>query len=335
MIFIDGIIFSLQKSGGISVLFNEIISRLPKENYKLIGFNAEPPSYVADGNYSFVSPRLMERYRRVLVNCEAGIFHSTYYRLPATKSCKVVTTVHDFTYEYFSNNFRRTVHAFQKNKAISESDKIICVSENTRQDLLEFLGNEYEERTFVVNNGVSSDYYYRPEIDTETQVIFVGARSGYKNFKSVVQALSGLQDLHLICVGGGAMTSAEIDLMDKHIPGRYRHAGYLTNDQLNCEYNRSLCLIYPSLYEGFGIPVLEAMRAGCPVIAVNKSSIPEVTGSAAILLDSGDADEIRQGISTITATSCRDDLVEKGRVQASKFSWDRTYKQTLEVYESL
>ncbi|OGP64590.1 MAG: hypothetical protein A3K22_06425 [Deltaproteobacteria bacterium RBG_16_42_7] len=335
MILFDGIIFNLQRSGGISILFNEIFSRLPVNSYELIGFQHTPPPTVAIKNYFFQAPRLMERYRPALVDHKYDIFHSTYYRLPAVRHGKVVTTVHDYTYEHFASGFRRAVHSFQKNKAIAGSDRIICVSESTRRDLLEFSGASYKDRAVVIYNGVSSDYCYIPEIDVISQVIFVGARYRYKNFKSVVYAISGMQNINIVCVGGGTFTGDEIKLMEKHIYGRYRYAGYLTNAELNREYNRSLCLIYPSLYEGFGIPILEAMQAGCPVVAVNCSSIPEIAGDAAILMDTGHPDELRQAIETIMITQEREELVSKGLIQASKFSWDKTYKQTMDIYEGL
>jgi len=335
MILFDGIIYKLQSSGGVSVVFNELLSRLPRESYTLLGFKEEPPLNLSSENYIYESPRILERYRRALISHNFDLFHSTYYRLPAVKSCKVVTTVHDYTYERFASGFRRAVHSFQKRKCISESDKIICVSENTRQDLLEFSGASYEERTVVIHNGVSSDYYFRPEIDTEPQLIFVGARSGYKNFKSVVYALSSIEDINLVCVGGGGLSRTELKFLEKYLSGRYRHTGYLTNSELNLEYNRSLCLIYPSMYEGFGIPILEAMRAGCPVIAINSSSIPEVAGEAAILMDTGEPDEILNALKSIMFSTVRDDLVVKGLAQSKKFTWDETFKKTLDVYEEL
>lgn len=335
MIGFDGIIFSLQSSGGISVLFQELISRLPVESYELVGYRETPPPLVASDSYRFQPPRLLERYRAARVGRKVDVFHSTYYRLPVARRSKVVVTVHDYTYERFAAGPRRLLHSFQKKRAIAGSDSIICVSECTRRDLLEFSGAAYEDRAVVIYNGAAREYSRLSDVEVLPQVIFVGMRAGYKNFSSVLNALSSTPRINLVCVGGGAFTRREIELMEKHVPGRYRHTGYLTKPQLNLEYNRSLCLIYPSLYEGFGIPIVEAMRAGCPVVAVNRSSIPEVAGDAAILMDRGHPDEIRQAIEAVRSTEAREDWARRGLVQSARFSWDRTFEQTREVYEGL
>jgi len=263
------------------------------------------------------------------------VFHSTYYRLPTTRRSKVVTTVYDFVYERFAPVHKRVIHGLQKQKAIAGSDRIICISESTRRDLLEFSGPSLADRTVVIPLGASATFHPLSDVTVLPQVLFVGSRSGYKNFGAVVEAVSMLRDITLLCIGGGAFTRAELDLLERRIPRRYRFAGYLSTSDLNREYNRSLCLAYPSLYEGFGIPVLEAMRAGCPVIAVNRSSIPEVSGDAALLLETGRPDEIRDAIQQVLVAATRNDMVSKGSERAALFSWDETYRRTTAVYEEL
>lgn len=338
MILYDGIIYSLQRNGGVSVLYNELFSRLLETScsYSVISY-AGSMSFPCAENIVRV-PRLFERYRNV--GFEGGdIFHSTYYRLPdstSRRSTKVITTVHDYTYERYIGGIKRQVHSWQKNRAISRSDKIICVSESTKNDALEFSGVS-EDRIEVIPNGVSADYFPIPDVTLPdvSQVIFVGARQGYKNFDSVVKAVSLFKELVLVCVGGGGFDKKELAFLDTCLPSRYRHAGFLTNSELNIEYNKAMCLIYPSLYEGFGIPVLEAMNAGCPVIAVDASSIPEVAGDAALLIGSGAVEEIEAGICALMSDDYRQSLISKGFVQAKKFSWDITYKKTMALYEQV
>lgn len=334
MILFDGIIFKLQKMGGVSVLFKEIIARLPSDSYQLLSYIKESSGSKQD-NFKFQSPRICERYRRVIFKEKIDVFHSTYYRLPKKKSCKVIMSVYDYTYERYVPGFRKTIHSWQKNKAISESDKIICISESTRNDLIKYSGDIYSERSTVIHCGVSEDYYPISGINVLPQVLFVGARSGYKNFKAVIFALIKLKDLNLVCVGGGDFTHEERRLLDKFLPGRYSCLAYLKNSELNQVYNQSLCLVYPSLYEGFGIPIVEAMRAGCPVIAVNCSSIPEVAGNAAVLIEKGEPDEIKDAISVLMDDVKRKSMIEKGYKQSKKFSWDKTFEDTLKVYNEL
>jgi mannosyltransferase len=338
MVRYDGIVFALQAFGGISVLFTELLCRLDRRgcDFDLARFSDNGPAF--GGRLVQYAPRYGERFRsaEILGVQPCQIFHSTYYRLPS-QSCKVVTTVHDFTYERFVRGPRRWVHSRQKNAAIRGADKVICVSNSTRADLLELLPDVSEDRIEVVPNGVSE--VYRPLADgrlrTDDYVLFVGSRSRYKNFHAVVTALSGFRGLSLWCVGGGALAADERRVLEKNLPGRWLHAGQVDESKLNELYNDAFCLVYPSLYEGFGIPVLEAMRAGCPVIAVDSSSIPEVAGDAAILLDRGDPDEIRSALERLRSGALRTRYIRAGLARAQLFSWDETFQGTVRVYEEL
>lgn len=319
MLHVDGIIYSLQQTGGISVLFDEILNRLPQKSFTLD------------------MPKLLypwSRYCKAKLEAPDSLFHSTYYRLPTGKTAGVITTVHDFTYERFARGAKKGVHSWQKRKAISGADVIICVSESTEADLYEFAKVRSSQKVIVVPNGVSDSYRYLA-YPVDAQVLFVGARGGYKNFRNVVLALAKLPSINLVCVGGGDFLIEEREFLERNIPGRYKHAGRLSNDELNDQYNKSICLVYPSLYEGFGIPVLEAMKAGCPVIALRSSSIPEVAGDAALLLEYGSVEEIVDGVEFFTSNFNREKYTALGFPQASKFSWDLTYRRTLDVYEEL
>ena len=335
MIGYDGIIFALQQAGGVSELFVEILSRLPRPLYELIGYADSPPIRLNGVAYRAERPRILERYRRARLRARYEIFHSTYYRLPADSRCAIVTTIHDYVYERFAPFQRRSAHSWQKNAAVAASDALICVSESTRRDLLEFSGARFADRTIVVHNGVSDVFRVLLDARIRPDVLFIGRRAGYKNFDSVVRALETLRDLRIVCVGGGPFTELERLLLERHVPDRYEAVGYVSPEALNRLYNESLCLAYPSLYEGFGIPILEAMRAGCPVIAVNRSSVPEVAGDAALLLEVGSDEEIRAALQRLMDEETRDYFVQKGVLQAARFSWESTYRQTLRVYEQV
>lgn len=331
----DGIVFSLQQTGGISVLFSELFARLPAGRFTVLGYLSNAPDAVPREAYVAQQPRRLERYRRPIIGGEAAVFHSTYYRLPARSSAAVVTTVYDYVYERFDRSPRRLVHSAQKTAAIRGADRIICISENTRRDLLDREGARFADRTVVVPLAASSAFRPDPTAARTDEVLFVGGRGAHKNFQNLVRALAPLADHSLLVIGGGPFTTAERELLHRCLPHRHHAAGYLTQEELNAAYARAFCLAYPSRYEGFGIPVLEAMRAGCPVVAVNASSIPEVAGDAALLLDSGDPDEIREALESLRSADARATLVARGLSRGSMFSWDNAARQTVAVYEEL
>ncbi|WP_253902614.1 glycosyltransferase family 4 protein, partial [Yersinia pestis] len=330
----DGIINSLQNMGGVTVYFSELVSRLPATDFYWYSY-ADEISGFGVGNVKIKS-RLLERYRNFSLDTinynSLSVFHSSYYRLPDF-DIPIVTTVHDFTYEKFVNGPAKWVHSWQKNRAVNNSDLIICVSENTAKDLQMYCSVP-SNKIRVIYNGVSDKYHYIKGVKiTTNKVIFVGARGGYKNFDIAVKAISKTPHLELSVVGGGAFTSKELSLLNHYLPGRYHGLGRLSDEALNEAYNSAYALLYPSSYEGFGIPILEAMSAGCPVISVNVSSIPEVAGDAAILVQKPTIDELVDGL--LAVESERSKLIGYGMKQAAKFSWDKCYQETLDVYKEL
>lgn len=336
MVIYDGIIETLQQGGGVTVVFNELIKRFTDYSY----YSYEVCSHIANPKHNnILRSRFLERYLDVPLPKkllgEKAVFHSTYYRLPACANLPVVTTVHDFTYEKFVKGPAKWVHSWQKNRAIRNSDLVICVSHNTAKDLLQYCPID-PNKIRVIYNGVSDSYHPLDTVSNEKSqqaVVFVGARSGYKNFKLAVESVAVVPGLQLQIVGGGELSEDEIKHLDAHLPNRYQWLGRLSDEKLNHTYNHAYALLYPSSYEGFGIPVIEAMRAGCPVIAMNVSSIPEVAGDAAVLVN--EATVAAFGEALIKLPAMRDQLISGGFRQAAKFSWDRCFEETLAVYNEL
>ena len=220
-----------------------------------------------------------------------------------------------------------------KRRAILNSDAIITISNNTKNDLMYYYPKIDPNKIHVVYNGVS-DCYYPITNNNEllNNVLFVGSRVDYKNFDLAVDVISKFSNLNFTIVGN-ALSDHEIKLVNSKLsPNRWNLVLNPTNTELNTLYNQSVLLLYPSSYEGFGIPIIEAMKAGCPVVALNGSSIPEVAGNAALLVNESTIDEYYWGIQEILKN--RDYYVKLGFLNATRFSWDKTYLETIKLYKN-
>ena len=336
MLTIDGIIYSLQSVGGISIYFNELVRHLAFPQSSVLTFS-DKIDLPRNSNVRRVvrGARIGERYRHADLSGikNSCIFHSSYYRLPAQHSYKVVTTVHDFTYEKFIKGPKKWLHSTQKYNAIKGSDAVICISKNTARDLLHFCPIP-EHKIRIIPNGVSSSFKvkYPGLYDHDNYVLFVGSRAKYKNFDVAVTSLREKTELKLVIAGGGNLTQKEISLLERNLPGRYVEKGFLSETELIELYRGAYCLLYPSAYEGFGIPILEAMAVGCPVIALNASSIPEVAGDSAILIDKPFPSVVSDALQALKEPGRRSEMVKRGLIQASLFSWRKTACLTMDVY---
>lgn len=338
---VDGIIFSLQRYGGITVYFRELLEQIVAAQMPA-SLSLELP-VVQDLTYlkgrlpvERRKSRSLERYRACRIPDGARLFHSSYYRLPERRSVASVVTVHDFIYEHFRNGPRRWVHTAQKHSAIRQAQALICISEATRDDLLEWVGVRSDQIVYVIPNGVSQVFRPMPVGATSRPfALFVGERRGYKNFRLALQALALLPELELHCVGGGELCAAEFDGVEQSVRERVRHLGFVTDNELNLAYNQALCLLYPSRYEGFGIPVAEAMRAGCPVVSINCKAVVEVGGDALERADAEDPQALAEAVSRLLETAYRELKVAAGQQRAAIYDWQRCHGQTLQVYRSL
>ena len=346
----DNIVFSLQRAGGISVVWQELLSRFIKSGQDNLLFIEHPSDVdnvfrkkldLSSGTIIKVNPRwfMVERYNNPRIGSnEPFVFHSSYFRTCPSKNAINVTTVHDFTYDYFYKGKRKGafIHLWQRNRAIRKADAVVCISENTKRDLLNFLPDVDKKKVHVIYNGVSEDYHIINDKreDLKDYLLFVGERVAYKNGRWFVEAIKDTEYKVLFC--GKPMTDEEIAFYDEVLGSeRYQVMTGLTNEELNQVYNSVKCLVYPSSYEGFGIPVLEAQKAGCPVIALNASSIPEVIGETPLLINELTKEELLAKLTLLDKAGLRDEVVEKGLKNAAHFTWDRAYEQYRALYERL
>ncbi len=344
MIVIDAIIFSLQKHGGISTYFKNLIQILDSENTNSAVFVYEPEVKLASKRLIFQNKRILERIRPIkIANKEKSqtLLHSSYYRFSKSKHVKNVITVYDFIYEKFEKNiFKKYIHIIQKSLAVKHSSAIICISESTKNDFLEYYPNYDPNKIFVTHLAHSTkSVEFENDFNFDNKFIkpyclFVGMRSFHKNFNSCVLALKDVE-IEFKIIGGGNLNKKELALLDSTIPGRYQHLTNVDNATLNKYYENSICLLYPSIYEGFGLPVLEAMANGCAVITTNASSIPEVAGDAAILLEEPSPSFIKDSIISLMDSNFNKSLIHKGFRNCEKFSWNITIKKTIEIYHKI
>jgi mannosyltransferase len=354
-ILFDNIVFELQQAGGISTYWAELIKRFSEADPSHIfleGSRAKnnkarlevslPSSSVKN---SFFASRA-SRYFPAPVFCDQShFFFSSYYRVPACRKSKVIITVYDFIYEKFVTGWRKDIHSFQKKMAIERADSIICISDNTKNDLLSFFPRVDPNSVHVIYIGVSD--CFSPIVDKDVKisllkdmgvqpnyVLYVGSRVSYKNFSVAVKALREIPEVHFVCVGGGAFSADEVAFLTENLPNRFKHISP-SIPELNVLYNNALCLLYPSSYEGFGIPLVEAMKAGCPVVAVGTSSIPEVVGNAGLIIGKPSKEEIIEAIMFLENSLIRQDQVYRGLANSQRFSWQSCYEEHLKVFQLL
>lgn len=302
----DNIIFSLQRFGGISVVWNELLQRAQADKE----LNLTELDYRNERLY-----RRLERYRIPDYMAEKpSVFHSSYFRVLPQAGVHNVTTVHDLTYHFYRKGLPKAVHLWEEARALKHSEAIICISENTKRDLLTFYPWVKEETIHVIYNGVSDDFYPIKNIEKKGYLLFIGNSSvSYKRY-DIAQEVAKRTGLELVA------------------------ARNVTSEELNKLYNEALCLLYPSDYEGFGLPILEAQKAGCPVIAQNYSSVPEVIGKGGLIVEHSSTEKIvQQMIEKVNEVQSRpmQGIIAAGIENAKRFSWDNTYEQTKNVYRQL
>jgi mannosyltransferase len=342
----DDIIYWLQPAGGITTYWNEITRRLAAQVHDVhrLGFAQEsmsrfyraPPPEQQQTRQK-LTPKLARYGSAPLGQADEGaVFHTSYYRRPSHRKCTNVVTVYDFTYERYRSGFARTVHSWQKFAAIRAADLVICISENTLRDVMHYLPDVPADKLVAIPLGVSEEFYKLDATNlanaASNQVVFVGERVGYKRFDLAVDAVALCSDLSLTVVGA-APSDDERRMLDARLPHRWTYAGRISIEALNRLYNTAFALIYPSDYEGFGLPLLEAMRAGCPVVCSNLSSLPEVGGAATLFASAQDAGAYAVELERLRENAIRGEYVRRGSIQARRFTWDACAARTLQAYE--
>ena len=343
--------FSKSPKSGIAKYFEKLSLELNKKHSVFFSrrslsensseINLPSPFHFRPHRFSFFMERLWFKY---LARKPFQIIHPIEYELsPAGEYClnrnsRLVITVHDLIQEKFGAPGK----LYEKDKRSSfyaKANGFIFVSNSTRKDFGEFYP-ELADRTptAVIWHGNNSENTNRIDTKKKNQVLFVGARDGYKNFKGAVESFrlvaSDLMDLRLVVAGPPAQPS-ELSLIED-LSQRVDWIVYPEENELRKIYAESVALMYVSKYEGFGMPIVEAMSEGCIPIAINHSSLPEIMGDAGILLNSSDPHEIGQAISRcFTDNDFSKSKVRLGETRSKIFNWGNCAKEVLSFYQEL
>ncbi len=271
----------------------------------------------------------------------ASLFHGLNQRLPRIPMRRAVATFHDLfvmTGEYSTAEFRARFTE-QARDAAARADALITVSAFTREQVIKLLGAD-PARVHVVHHGIRKlEGNVAPSAGRKKIVLNVGAIQKRKNIPRLVEAFEGLPDeWQLVLAGSSGYGAPEIMARIERSPAqaRIRVTGYVSPAELGALYRQASIFAFPSLDEGFGMPVLEAMAAGVPVITSSRSALPEVAGDAALLVDPEDTDALRQALRRLAEdVELRGELVRLGTERTQNFTWEKAVRETWDVYQTL
>jgi glycosyltransferase involved in cell wall biosynthesis len=355
-------VFNWQRYGGISRYFCELASRIDRlpESEARFAAGWHVNEYLATDYQQLtigkqrIGNKFLDRVGNVInrqwsayyLNIQPpDILHYTYYRpqLPVKNSMKVLT-VYDMIYELFPDSSLQDRDQVIASKAamVAAVDSIICPSECSKRDLVELCQVDPAKVTVIYHGyGLTAPVPVAPPVGIKPYLLVVGERHWYKNFDRLLQAYASYppfsRDFDVRCFGATPLTATELETIDRLGLSRENVKWQTGNDaELVGLYQQAALFVYPSLYEGFGYPPLEAMAAGCPVACSNVSCFPETVASAAELFDPYDVESIAQALKNVLYDADRSiELVELGKKNIQRFSWDRCAIEHHQLYQSL
>ena len=365
-IFFDSQIFNAQVHGGISRYFTRLIENLQTAQH--LNLSIGGPSfineYLSQSSLTDVSKgiqvnKVFKHPSRLLshIAChfnlmfnDYSIVHKTYYypEIYRSKGAISILTVYDMIHEIYPSENKNILRlSRRKKKAVERADHIICISENTKTDLINIFGIN-ENIVSVIYLGfenfstkkIGSEHKSVIDVFNGKYLLYVGSRAGHKNFKRFIQAFSQSssvkQKYGVLCFGGGTFSVEEKGLFESLKVSDKIKQIFGNDIALAASYRNAELFVYPSLYEGFGIPPLEAMSVGCPVVASNASSIPEVCGQAVKYFNPSDVKSIQDALEKVLGNSSYSEgLVALGYKQCARFSWEKCGRETLDLYKSV
>lgn len=360
------------RNAGTSAYIYHLLQQLPalRSEHQFVVFTNANRDEMAAGrapSFSFVGSRLdTERpSRRILWEQTAlpvqierrhlDLIHGTLNVLPVARRVPGVVTIHDVAFLRFPERFlpaKRRYLTYLTRWSARGAKRVIASSENTRRDIVRLLGVP-EERVRVIYLGVEDRLRQQVDPDAverlreahrlpESFFLYIGTLEPRKNLVRLLDAYGRARAAGvtwpLVLAGARGWLYEEIfaRVRELRLETHVRFPGYVLYEDLPLWYNAAGAFVYPSLYEGFGLPIAEAMACGCPVLTARNSSLPEVAGDAAILVDGEDVDALSRGLVQLADdTALRAALIERGRRQSAGFTWQRTAAEVLSVYDEV
>ncbi|MGN6605138.1 MAG: glycosyltransferase family 4 protein [Ginsengibacter sp.] len=348
--------FLKQKYGGITKYFCELMKNLPNGNTYDLSVLFADNQYLKDYYFHKLKVSLPSndfrgkgRLKTTFYNINRSyskykiakkkydIFHPTYYDPYFINEVKrpFVVTVHDLIEFKFPHQYKEESLIPQITEIISRANRIISISENTKKDLVEILSVP-PEKIDVIYHGYNPSKVVKTKNSLGRYILFVGVRRGYKNFSRLVEAFSELskedKDLKLVCAGHPFSKEESEELASFGIANKTFVIG-ASEQKLNELYAHALAFVYPTKYEGFGMPILEAFANNCPICVSNTSSLPEVAGNAAEYFDPESSNSILKAIGNVLYNVNRArELRNAGKERLNYFSWIKSAAATIETY---
>jgi glycosyltransferase involved in cell wall biosynthesis len=315
-----------------------------------VGENFRPVPETS-GNYSIAEqvriPWALKRERVTL-------FHAPHYVLPPLVRCRSVVTIHDVIHlmfpQYLPNRIAFSYAKWSITQAAQRATRVMTVSESSKRDILRFVDTE-PDKIDVIYNAYDERFAMEPREEdvvrvreryqlTDEFVLYAGNVKPHKNLERLIDAFAlvrkrGLDHLKLVLIGDeiSKYTALRRAVHQHQLHNYVRFLGYLPEETLAVMYRLAGVFVFPSLYEGFGLPPLEAMASGTPVVTSNVSSLPEVAGDAAVLVDPYDPQAIADGIyRVLTDEKLRRALIHKGIARAGQFSWEQSVRRVRQIY---
>jgi len=276
------------------------------------------------------------------------IFWSPHYNIPLLYKGKLLVTIHDVFHlampQYVKGLHKKMYARFMFNAVKKKASKIICVSNFTKNELIRLVGVD-EKKIKVIHNGVDGSWFNITKTikpNDKPYLLYVGNVKPHKNLNNLLNAFDLIKDCipHDVIIVGKkeGFITGDKKLFDKasEFGNRVKFTGYVTDEVLKQYYVHAACFVFPSFYEGFGLPPLEAMAVGCPVIVSNVASLPEVCGDAALYCDPYNPEDIAEKIKLLIENpSLQEELRQKGLERAKLFTWEKCAKETMAVIEEV